>query len=210
MGTVRPSRPIAVPDVETSVDAQGRTYIANETVHIEARIYNANNELYRFMIDAVTGLRIDISPGSGMVTMSCPQELEAIMYLRTSPERIEWQKQWQNMDTQARMAYLGLTPEDIEGYAQTARGFADRHFNNSTVVDFSNTGLDVGIVIDENGNAAWEFGSVTFAATDDTGREAIITVAAGTQNLSAIGIRTGHNDFIPGFSYDRPGIEYIG
>ena len=210
IGTVRRNRPVEVPDIETSVDAQGRTYIANETVHIEARIYNVNNVLYRFMIDAVTGLRVSISPWSGTVAMSCPKELEAAMYLRTSPERIEWQKRWQDMDAHARMVYLGLTSEDIEAYAQTARGFTERHFNNSTVVDFSDGVPHVGIVIDNNGNAAFEFTSVTFTATDDTGREAIVTIEAGTHSLSASGIVTEHNDFIPGFSYNRPGIEYIG
>jgi len=51
------------------------------------------------------------------------------------------------------------------------------------------------------------FGGIVFWISDDTGREAEIWVSAGTRSLRpGSGIRTQDNDFIPGFSYDSPGI----
>jgi len=195
IGIVFPTQLDEIPDNDMSQEA------------IDARIARANSELYRFIIDAVTGLRIDISPGFGYVSQLTQEERQALDSVRITDEQIAWHVAWQEKTTSERMAYLGLSQEDIEPYLETAREFARRHFNNSAVAyetESFNVLHNVGRHLSRDVEVG--LGGIELVISDDTGREAIIMVNAGTHRLrSGLGIRTEHNDFIPGFSYYAPG-----
>jgi len=178
----------------------------DENSTVEARIARANTELYRFIIDAVTGLRVDVSPGFGYIPQLTYEESRAVSEFRMSEARLEQIIAWQDMNADERLAYLGLSEESIEPYLETAREFARRHFNNSEL-DYETESFNVWSHIDRTSTSyGIEFGGIELIISDSTGREAIITVDAINRNLRpGLGIRTQHNDFIPGFSYDRPG-----
>jgi len=167
-----------------------------------------HNELYRFAIDAVTGLRIDISPGFGYVPQPSAEERQRLsMNAQNIPDEvIAWHMAWDEKNTSERMTYLGLSQADLEPYLQAAREFAHRHFNNSALI-YETEGFGVQHdIVDRFRIDSVGFGGIIFSISDDTGREAEIWINAGTRSLRpGLGIRTQDNDFIPGFSYDRPG-----
>jgi len=101
-----------------------------ETTDLQSRLHRAHNELYRFAIDAVTGLRVDISPGFGFIPQPSYEERQALSEWRMSGERLAWHIAWEEMSTAEHMSYLGLSQQDIQPYLQAAREFARRHFNN--------------------------------------------------------------------------------
>ena len=182
-----------------------------EANDLQSRAHRAHNELYRFAIDAVTGLRVDISPGFGYVPQPSYEERQALnetlsVTMRISDEQMAWHIAWEAMTTAERMTYLGLSQSDIEPYLQAGREFARSHFNNSTVVYTTESFNVLHNIIDRFATDTAGFGGIIFSVSDDTGREAEIWINAGTRCLRpGLGIRTEHNDFIPGFSYDRPG-----
>jgi len=177
-----------------------------ETTDIRSRTHRAHNELYRFLIDAVTGLRVDISPGFGYVPQPSYQERQVPSTQRISDEVIAWQIAWEGMTTVERMAYLGLSQADIESYLQAAREFARSHFNNSELA-YETERFDIFSNITDRFSIPTDFGGITFMISDNTGREAIITIDTGTRSLRpGVGIRTQDNDFIPGFIFVDDGL----
>jgi len=177
-----------------------------ETTDLQSRLHRAHNELYRFAIDAVTGLRVDISPGFGFIPQPSYEERQALSEWRMSGERLAWHIAWEEMSTAEHMSYLGLSQQDIQPYLQAAREFARRHFNNSALVyETESFGVFHNICRSDDGPAS--FGGISFSISDDTGREAIIMVDAETRSLrSGLGIRTQDNDFIPGFIFVDDGL----
>jgi len=150
--------------------------------------------LYSFMIDAVTGLRVDIhynNPSTVRIVSSVSAEA-AMASRRAMAESGVW-----DMDIYEQMAYLGFSPEQLEAYAQTAAELAQRHFNNSTVEDVQLSHLSIGPNFDGDVNLMVLVGLV-FTATDDAGREASVRIPAGTPVFNSVSISTQHNDFIPG------------
>ena len=157
-------------------------------------------DLFRFVIDAVTGLRIDISPGFRPPTMT-PEEMDIFSEWRGSETRRDWQIVWQDMNTNERLAYLGLSHEDIEPHLQVARDYAARQFNTSTVVYeslsfelWATTNLTTGKMV---------FGGIMAAIEDDAGREAMISIC---ENGNLRHISTQFSDLIPGFYYGGNGL----
>jgi hypothetical protein len=162
-----------------------------------------SNELYRFLIDAVTGLRIDISPGFGYMPLSSYEEERWANGRCISDEVLAWHIAWDEMTTTARMEYLGISQADLDPYLQIAREFARRHFNNSVPI-YETESFDVQHnMVNRFAIDSAELGGVTFRISDDTGREAEIWIDAETRSLRpGLGIATRDNDFIPGFSYE--------
>ena len=163
----------------------------------------------RFMIDAVTGMRVDIS-----------RDMPRIIFVEADPMSEEemnrfwrWREvvgeylnriRWHEMDTLSQITRMGLTHEDIEPYLQLARGYAARHFNNSVIVSETEsygvmhahfTGTDN---IDENGNVIIALGGVSIYVEDNTGREARVYLTFVPDGHVA-SIFTQHNDVIPGY-----------
>jgi hypothetical protein len=177
--------------------------------------------IYNFSIDGITGERINLSQSSNV--HSPFENFEDTMAARRAFSENSMvfryallETGWFDMTLDERMDFLGVTSDALEVYAQKAREFGKRHFNLTTVVDvrlddsspyWSPVTAFAGNV-DEDGNVADFFHSSTrFLVTDDTGREAVISIPAYAADwlFRGVDISTQHNDFIPGFNYDRPG-----
>jgi len=154
---------------------------------------------HHFMIDAVTGMRVDISGNLEAPQYISAEDIEILRDRRTFGDL--WVT-WFAKDIYEQIAYLGISAEQIEAYEQTAREIAYRHFNNSELVDIQlanqRGGLNANPHFDENGEVTFILETVAFAAMDDTGREALIAFPAESARFAAaITIGTQHNDFIP-------------
>jgi len=163
--------------------------------------------MFMFLIDAITGKRVDIMYFGPRVRQH-PDGITAdyLMEFRSSLSDT-----WFFMDVHEQMYYIGLTPEQLKVYTQIAKEFAARHFNNSMIADAElgndyGTGLNIGPRIDENGNMFAVLEGLSFTITDDTGRIAHVRIPAEAGRSRMIRIETQGNDRIPGFSYDRPGL----
>ena len=184
---------------------------------------------YFFTIDAVTGMRISITSidndayqkavdssaiavyieADGLDTLQ--PDSPAVMVRGEAPAVF---REWYDMDFEERIAALGLTHEEMDAYKQSAVNLAQIHFNHSTVVDVrwgdalnpGDVGLQAIMRKDEGGNETLQLESLTVTVTDATGREAIITIPASLSLYNNIYIGTSHNDFIPGFHLEVPGL----
>ena len=178
--------------------------------------------LYLFTIDGITGERIDISNTNNVHRPTTPENFEAAMAYRravsesfTASRNALMEIGWFRLTLEEQIEFLGVSSETLNSYEQRAREFAERHFNLSSVVDvrLDDSYLRSPIVaftseIDESGSGAdFRLASLRFIATDDTGREAVVVIPADTADWMRrdVEISTQHNDFIPGFNYDRPG-----
>ncbi|MCL2856668.1 MAG: hypothetical protein FWE19_02945 [Oscillospiraceae bacterium] len=187
----------AVNHDRSEMDAAQGTY---DTLVKSDILITMESEQYRFIIDAVTGIRIDISTGFSAV-ISSPRDIEAMMEWRMLLLELGWND---ITDVHERIEHVGgVSPEALEAYTQTAKGFAERHFSSSAVVDVSL--IDI-FIMPGSGNTISVLEAFIFTATDDTGREATIRIPVQSAEQRAVSITTQHNDLIPGFSYDRPGI----
>lgn len=185
---------------------------------ITDRIVIPVDPMFTFLIDATTGERVDIS-------YSTPRSRQSQEQIESRDRHIAWRGSEQDraihsMDDNELMAYLGITLEQLEAYTQEATAYAQSHFNNSTIsnvmlgqmlVDAAGSpmllsGIGVGPHVDENGNIYVSIDRIMFTITDNTGREALVSISTGQGSPRFINISTQANDIIPGFSYDRPGL----
>jgi len=158
--------------------------------------------IYTFVVNAITGQRIDVSYIS-------PQGIPENIYI--SPEvksyrgdddsmSFRWallESGWFDMDIYEQIELLGLSDEALEAYLQTAKRLAEAQFNTTSV---SNVQLDTfwanGMI-----DGVVDLATIVFVALDSTGREAIITISASDAVFQSINISTQHNDFVPGFEF---------
>ena len=163
---------------------------------------NENNEaviekastLFTFSIDAVTGARISVwqdmenrfddMANDPTITL---EEMNAIT--------VPWLTE---MLAGNNPLFTRFTPEQIEMYEQMAKGYAEKHFNTTDVVSVKyEAGSPYLFARAADGRVVVRNYIVTFAITDNTGREAHVSVITGTTRLH--NINTNHNDIIPGF-----------
>jgi flavin-binding protein dodecin len=162
--------------------------------------------IYTFVINAITGQRIDVSYIN-------PQGIPENIYI--SPEvmlyrgdddsmSFRWallESGWFDMDVYEQIELLGMSDESLEAYLQTAKKLAEAQFNTTGV---SNVQLDTfwanGMI-----DGVVDLATIVFVALDSTGREAIITISASDAAFQSINISTQHNDFVPGFEFYYPG-----
>jgi hypothetical protein len=143
-------------------------------------------EIFRFVIDAVTGERINISRDFdyGSDDMALLREMA------------------QNEESRMIMGNFYQTvqpPDDITKYAQAALDAAQRHFTGTQAVSVVLDNVypaPYSFGRDSNGNIFVKYLSLNFLVTDSTGREAYVDVHE-TKGVS--GISTEHNDVMPGF-----------
>jgi len=173
-----------------------------------------NGVMYNFLIDAITGERIDIS------RIELRQQAGAADELMRNWRMSDDMRTLSEMEDNALMAYLGFTQSQLEYYTEQAIAYAQRHFEDSTVasavlgrrlVDMSGTpmlfsGLQVNPAIDANGNVRTVIGSLAFTITDSTGREAFVSVTTAEADFQHVSISTQANDVMPGFNYERHGV----
>jgi len=183
--------------------------------------------MYSFIINGITGERIDISmhdigsisPSEQIerlseevvemrVEMRVELENGEVFVSRITEEMVhEWRlvfTEWHEMSLYEQIEHVGLSAEALEFYTQTAMDLAERHFNSP--VDLQ---LDIlfpaGRLFSVDGIT---INSLRFTATNDTGREAYIIIPVSETKMRFISISTQHNDFVPGFNYMLPGIGY--
>jgi len=159
----------------------------------EARIAANDAILYNFRIDAVTGMRVDISTGF-MHTMS-QDELQnrGAAERRAMSEARLWEK-----DLNEQLAFLGISSADLAAYIQTAQLLADAHFGTEA--------LSGGLanIRSQLGDDGLEVAAIEYVLTHGD-REAVITVPTSAAQVGWYGIETNHNDFIPGFAFHDDG-----
>ena len=161
--------------------------------------------VYQFQIDGITGERLGIWHFDEVRRPPSQEELEAHMNFRHSVVAFGWFDK--SLDEQK--AIIGLTPERLEGYTQTVKEFARRHFNTSAVVEIflgaesPNPALNIDGGVNENGEEIFVLVYLRFTAIDSTGREAVITIPAETAGwrFGDVRIATYHNDIVPGFIF---------
>lgn len=174
-----------------------------EALELEPDLYEP---MYSFLIDAVTGERVDIGyyGTSTRNTISREQREELNEWYR-NPESYKQVEAWEET------IFEIITPEQLEAYSQQAEEIAQLHFNNSTVVDVQlgnewSIGPNCIPLHDENGNIILVLDGIDFTVTDDTGRTADVRIPTESGFSPSIRIVTQHNDRIPGYNYDRPGL----
>lgn len=198
----------------------GSVYLTKEGAQEEFDLENIGNwemPVFEFMIDAVTGARVDISYNK---IESTPRVRDVL----TNEDWNNWVEQREAiavfaMDENELIAHFGITTEELELNLNAAAKYAQRHFSNSKVVsvilgqtvgDGNNSMRMPGITFyparDENGNIYTSYGSFAFTVTDDTGREAYVNVNLKDESFS---IRTQHNDQRSGYNFtdnNDPGV----
>ena len=142
---------------------------------------------FNFIIDANTGARIDIWRGTSAtsVGVTTGQAIAIDEYIRN-----HWNDDW------AAAAFFSppISYEDQEAFSQLALEYAQRHFNNSAVVDVQFEGAFANFVY--NYGDIKRYIVVSLSATDDTGRVANLVFSQSTHELHTIS--TMRNDVLPG------------
>ncbi|MCL2447038.1 MAG: hypothetical protein FWD06_09765 [Oscillospiraceae bacterium] len=172
---------------------------------------DVSGQAYHFIINGITGERIDISSWPWEQTRRAfddltPEELEAREAMRTelsNARRVLIDSGWFEMDLDQRMTFAGLSAQALQTYQQTAMDLATQHFNRSNVTEIQLGDINADRITD---SGVAHVTSLWFIVTDDTGREATILISTATNDAHFINITTQHNDFIPGFYYIGPGI----
>jgi len=161
-------------DIEDIFDDMAELF-ANHT-YVLARFY--------FHIDAITGKRIDIrqtTPEMLNQPVAEPNALENFI------ER-EWDGDW------SAAFEADIDPHEIEEFNQLALLYAQKHFIETTVTDIEFSDVHATFLYIGGGN--YDQGvSVSFSATDETGRVAFVTFDKTSRVL--VSISTISNDFIP-------------
>jgi len=149
-----------------------------------------NNALYDFALDAVSGQRVNISNHNRVMPYMPEEVLNALN---------EFFQDRNRFDEQIALR-TGQPPAQLDGYIQTARDFAERHFSATEVVsvEFVNSNA-LRFGFDEHRNLAAIGHQLVFTATDSTGRVAYLAIDQETHEL--IWLFTESNDIVPGFNY---------
>ncbi|MCL2401234.1 MAG: hypothetical protein FWC90_01180 [Oscillospiraceae bacterium] len=174
---------------------------ADITVYLEESLNT--RPLYSFSIDAVTGMRTDIH-------YHAPSDINVPNEYFSREDAMAWRAfmtelGWFDMDVYEQLTYTGLSPEQLEVYTQMAEAFAQRHFNNSEIVEVRLERLASGPSRSARGSTVALTGFF-FIITDDTGREAAVSISAESSPFNSISISTQHNDFVPDFEGASGGV----
>ena len=149
----------------------------------------ANHEAqFRFIIDAVSGERIDISQALAYGSTIDSSKLHEIPF----------------NDLPSLMAE---TPDNLDEYTQIAKEYAQKHFNHSKVTDAVFEKMSVLSISRGKSKdlltVAFTEKTLIFKVTDNTGREAEVMITADTKQLFYL--ETQDNDIVPGFNAEVPG-----
>jgi len=154
--------------------------------------------LYSFLIDAVTGERIDITR---IEITYRPEAVQAA--LNEQVIRGDYGRNVDGTGDTIFDAILNLRtrhqmPERLDEQEQVAKELAQRHFVRTEVVsaEFVSFGVS-NFDLDESGNLVITAHMLTFSVTDSTGRVALVSFNEETGEL--FNISTQMNDVIPSF-----------
>lgn len=138
---------------------------------------------FYFVIDAITGKRIDI--WISLPHMRGGLTIEQSDALSEYIER-EWDGDW------SAAHEIELSQQEMDELRQLAEAAAQRHFEGTTVVSIDQGTASTNFIYQGNGIFDRE-ASAFFTATDETGRDAMVTVHNNTRQV--IGVSTMGNDF---------------
>jgi hypothetical protein len=152
---------------------------------------------YSFILDGLTGERIDIFYISEMPPESLDRNMDDILNARWAIVETGWF----DMDMDEQIAFAGITSESLDFHSEIAMDFAVRHFVNSTVMNLELFTLNVNGLVASSDGYFVELAALEFSVTDNTGREALVRISTESALRSMVSVTTQHNDFIPGWSY---------
>ncbi|MCL2355922.1 MAG: hypothetical protein FWC70_02025 [Defluviitaleaceae bacterium] len=169
-------------------------------------VYTADM-MYSFIINGITGERIDIMRAENWRSRNVEprrvpevtdeerdREIQELRAARVEQMRFFEEIGWDNKTLDERLEFLGATDQMLE-LKELATDFAGRHFNTTAVVDVRIENMTPNLGTDESSVAVFNF-----AATDDTGREAQMTLSPNPDN-PFFTLTTQHNDFSPDFRF---------
>jgi len=184
--------------------SQSRTYwqgiVRAEAFDLESARYNreartAVNDaiLYRFSIDAVTGMRVDITSS---YLRSLP--LEELQNRALDERHAMIEVNWWEMDAEQQFTFLGVDVDDIAEYIEKAQLLAGAHFGAEGLSgSLSNIRVQLG-------NNGLEPAAIEYVVTYGD-REAIIIVPTSAAHVGWYSLSTSQNDFIPGYQFHDDG-----
>ena len=142
--------------------------------------------VYDFTLDAVSGERIGINNYRAS-RLGLPDVKERTMTFDEAT------------------ALYNEPPANVDEYAQIARDYAQRHFDHTEVVSarFDHTGVMAYGTDKDSKTLTFKEKNYDFIVTDDTGREALVTITSETKQL--LFLDTSSSDIVPGFNADQPG-----
>ena len=138
---------------------------------------------FYFVIDAITGERIDVAHRAIQNGGRTADEMRAARQL--AAER----------DLPRSILVANLSDQEIYELLQIAGYYGQRHFTNSTVVDIHFIAAHNNLGLDYYGNISLFPGNAHLKATDDTGRVASISICL--EILQVTSISTMSNDLLP-------------
>ena len=148
----------------------------------EFRLIRYTPALFYFFIDADSGKRIDIWRQTDAQRHAMDESISLPEYIEQ-----EWDGDWEAAFS------VDIDPQEIHALGQIARAYAQRHFNNSVVANMDFESAFASPIYTGGGFARDQF--AVFVITDDTGREARVTVHVESRMLNSI--NTMSNDFVP-------------
>ena len=150
------------------------------------------NPVYSFTVCATSGERIDIDK---KVSHAVGDDVSAALSALHNDRN--------RRDELVNLRSAQQPPEHLDEYYQAAKDFTAKHFVDTDIVSvvFRNASA-VGFDLDENGKLFIAAQQLLFTVTDNTGREAEVSISRETKEL--LHIITQHNDVVPGYSYGTP------
>ena len=149
--------------------------------------------MFRFIIDAITGERMDVFH---VTNITAPRMIEEHEFgiIPAYIER-EWRGNWD-----AALS-AEVTSQTLEELYQLAWHYGQRQFLNTTVNYVEFIGAFRGLSLDDNSNVVHTAGQANFEVTDEAGRVAILIFCLETMGITSISTfrnEISFHDVVPG------------
>jgi len=176
----------------TIEDALATPWLYSEMAAVVAPVnpsVNPMDRMFNFTIDAATGERMEIASHS---TTPPPAILHDTQPLWESAKGLRIQA----MSDSELAAFIGLTPAQLDAYKQEITALAEAHFNNSTLQSVALgrnvirpngpmrlQGIQPLLDTRADGSIFGTLSGLEFTVTDNTGREAIVTISIHADSI---------------------------
>ena len=176
-----------------AVSNELRPHLAIEATEAVPTLAYINADFY-FLIDAITGERIDIRRTHFEIDWASEQVDAYSIVMRdfflAEIAQFEFED---GAVSEINLGRLDLAPQQIQSLMQIAEEYAQRHFNNSTVVEVEFiVAIALLFDVDVNGEIDTRVSIARINVTDDTERVATVTINLEAEEVT--GIATSHND----------------
>ena len=166
-----------------------------------------NDWLFNYYICAVSGERADIYNMNPDIDALTHDAASSVRERQISKLLIEFTEKYRlagRIDELDEMFAVKPTEEQLEEYGQLAKDYAAKHFIGTEVASIVFIHGGSSADIDEDGNIFKTDKTLTFKATDSSGRCADVCVAIETRAL--LNVSSSQYDIVPGYNYDAPGV----